>query len=95
MKGLGYRQVGSFLANEFDYEEMVRRFKRDTRRFAKRQMTWFRKESGVAWLSIEESEPCERTAERVIALMEQFVRTLEAPAQSAALQQTTLEKGCV
>jgi tRNA dimethylallyltransferase len=80
MKGLGYRQVGAFLANEYDYEEMVRRFKRDTRRFAKRQMTWFRKESGVAWLSIEESEPCERTAERVIALMEQFVRTLEAPA---------------
>jgi tRNA dimethylallyltransferase len=95
MKGLGYRQVGAFLAHEYDYKEMVRRFKRDTRHFAKRQMTWFRKESGVAWLSIEESEPCERTAERVIALIEQFVRTLEEPAQSAALQQTMLGKGCV
>ncbi len=95
MKGLGYRQVGAFLANEYDYEEMVRRFKRDTRHFAKRQMTWFRKESGVAWLSIEESESSEQTAARVITLMEQFVRTLEEPAQSAALQQTTLGKGCV
>lgn len=95
MKGLGYRQVGAFLANEYDYEEMVRRFKRDTRRFAKRQMTWFRKEPGVAWLSIEESEPCERIAKRVIALMEQFVRTLEEPTQSSALQQATLGKGCV
>ncbi len=76
MKGLGYRQIGAYLANECDYAEMVRRFKRDTRRFAKRQMTWFRSEVGVAWLSIEDNEPYERTAERVIARIEQFMRAL-------------------
>jgi tRNA dimethylallyltransferase len=75
MKGLGYRQVGAYLANECDYAEMVRRFKRDTRRFAKRQMTWFRSEVGVVWLLIEDNEPCERTAERVIARIEQFMCT--------------------
>lgn len=76
MKGLGYRQVAAYLANECDYAEMVRRFKRDTRRFAKRQMTWFRSEPGVVWLSIEGSESYERTAERVIALIGQFIGVL-------------------
>ncbi|TKB60437.1 MAG: tRNA (adenosine(37)-N6)-dimethylallyltransferase MiaA [Nitrospira sp.] len=76
MKGLGYRQIGAYLANECDYAEMVGRFKRDTRRFAKRQMTWFRSEVGVAWLSIEDNEPYERTAERVIARIEQFMCAL-------------------
>lgn len=84
MKGLGYRQVGAYLANECDYAEMVRRFKRDTRRFAKRQMTWFRGEGGVAWLSIEDNEPYERTAERVIAHIEQFMRALGQRKQPAA-----------
>lgn len=86
MKGLGYRQVGAYLANECDYSEMVRRFKGDTRRFAKRQMTWFRSEAGVAWLSIEDNESYERTAERVIARIEQFVGALGLQKQPAALQ---------
>ena len=87
MKGLGYRQVGAYLANEYDYAEMVRRFKRDTRRFAKRQMTWFRSEGGVAWIPIEDNEPYERTAERVIVHIERFMSALGQQKQSAALQQ--------
>jgi tRNA dimethylallyltransferase len=93
MKGLGYRQVGAYLAKECDYAEMVRRFKRDTRRFAKRQMTWFRGETGVAWLSIEEHEPYERTAERVIACVERFVTALERQPQPAGLPHAAYEKG--
>ncbi len=87
MKGLGYRQVGAYLANECDYDEMVRLFKRDTRRFAKRQMTWFRSEAGVAWLSIEDNEPYERTVERVIARIEEFLEALGQQKQPAASQQ--------
>ena len=87
MKGLGYRQVGAYLENECDYAEMVHRFKRDTRRFAKRQMTWFRSEAGVAWLSIEDNEPYERTAERVIVRIEQFMSALGQQKLPAALQQ--------
>lgn len=86
MKGLGYRQVGAYLSSEYDYAEMVRRFKRDTRRFSKRQMTWFRSEAGVVWLSIEDNEPSERTAERVIAQIEHFVGVLGQPKQLAAAQ---------
>jgi len=95
MKGLGYRHVGAYLANECDYVEMVCRFKRDTRRFAKRQMTWFRSEAGVAWLPIEDHEPYERTAQRVVARIEQFMRTLGQPKQPAVLQQGLLNEGSI
>jgi len=76
MKGLGYRQVAEHLAGEYDVAEMVRRFKRDTRHFSKRQMTWFRKEPGIQWLAIEESESVQRTAARVIEQVDRFLTTL-------------------
>ncbi len=74
MKGLGYRHISAFLANECDDKEMVRVFKRDTRRFAKRQMTWFRKEPGVEWFLIDEGEPLEHVGSRVIARIEEFLK---------------------
>jgi tRNA dimethylallyltransferase len=77
MKGLGYRQVAEHLAGEYDGGEMVRRFKRDTRHFSKRQMTWFRKEPGIQWLMIEESETVQHTAARVIGQVDRFLATLE------------------
>ena len=76
MKGLGYRQVAEHLAGEYDASEMVRRFKRDTRHFSKRQMTWFRKEPGIQWLMIEESESVPHTATRVIEQIDRFLNTL-------------------
>lgn len=76
MKGLGYRQVAEHLAGEYDVAELVRRFKRDTRHFSKRQMTWFRKEPGIQWLTIEESESVQHTAELVIGQMDRFLATL-------------------
>ena len=76
LKGLGYRQVAEHVAGEYDAAEMVRRFKRDTRHFSKRQMTWFRKEPGIQWLMIDESDSVQRTAELVIGQVDQFLTTL-------------------
>ncbi len=76
MKGLGYRQVAEHLAGEYDAAEMVRRFKRDTRHFSKRQMTWFRKEPGIQWLMIEEPESVPHTTTRVIEQIDLFLNTL-------------------
>jgi tRNA dimethylallyltransferase len=86
MKGLGYRHVAAHLSGEYDYAEMVRLFKRDTRRFAKRQMTWFRKEPGVRWIAVGQDEPLERTVRRIVSLIEQFLGTLEPD----AMQTTTV-----
>jgi len=79
MKGLGYRQVAEHLAGEYDATEMVRRFKRDTRHYSKRQMTWFRKEPGIQWLTIEESESVQHTAALVTAQVDRFLATLGDP----------------
>jgi tRNA dimethylallyltransferase len=77
MKGLGYRQVAGYLAGDCNWDEMVRQFKRDTRRFAKRQMTWFRREPELTWLMIEESEPLEQTVSRVTEMIDSFLAALD------------------
>lgn len=76
MTGLGYRHVAAYLAGECDREEMIRLFKRDTRRFAKRQMTWFKHEPEIRWLMIEDAEPIEETMTRVMRLIDPFLSTL-------------------
>ncbi len=50
MQSLGYRNMVSFLAGRQSLEEAVRLIKRDTRRYAKRQMTWFAADREVGWL---------------------------------------------
>ncbi len=49
MRGLGYRHMVKVLRGEWDREEGIRLLKRDTRRYAKRQWTWFRHQEDVAW----------------------------------------------
>ncbi len=49
MKSIGYKHMGMFLNKEVDFEEAVRLLKRDTRRYAKRQFTWFRKDKDIIW----------------------------------------------
>lgn len=51
MQGLGYKEIFSWLNGECPFEEAVRILKRDTRHFAKRQLTWFRREPEVIWLN--------------------------------------------
>ena len=77
MKGLGYRQVSAYLAGEYDYAEMVRCFKRDTRHFAKRQMTWFRKEPGIEWIEMEDGASLEHTVHQVVERIDRFLTSLE------------------
>ncbi len=50
MQGLGYKEILSYLEGACTLEEAVYLIKRDTRRFAKRQLTWFRRERDVIWV---------------------------------------------
>ncbi|MCI8512745.1 MAG: tRNA (adenosine(37)-N6)-dimethylallyltransferase MiaA [Lachnospiraceae bacterium] len=54
MQGLGYKEILDYLDGVYTLEEAVRLIKRDTRHFAKRQLTWFRRERDVTWLEQEE-----------------------------------------
>jgi len=53
MQGLGYKEVLDYLDGKYSYDEMVYTIKRDTRHFAKRQLTWFRRERDVTWIDKE------------------------------------------
>ena len=50
MQGLGYKEILDWLDGKCTYEQAVDILKRDTRHFAKRQLTWFRREPDVIWV---------------------------------------------
>ena len=54
MQGLGYKEILAYLEGEYPLEEAVRVLKRDTRHFAKRQLTWFRREKETIWINKDE-----------------------------------------
>lgn len=59
MQSIGYKHMGMFIRGEVDWEEAVRLLKRDTRRYAKRQLTWFNRDREIHWVEpgqIKEAE---------------------------------------
>lgn len=54
MQGLGYKEIFSYLEGDCSLEEAVYIIKRDTRHFAKRQLTWFKRERDVIWVRKDE-----------------------------------------
>ena len=50
MQGLGYKEVVDYLSKNCTKEEMIEKLKMETRRYAKRQLTWFRKNKQTIWL---------------------------------------------
>lgn len=54
MQGLGYKEIFSYLEGDCSLEEAVYIIKRDTRHFAKRQLTWFKRERDVIWVQKDE-----------------------------------------
>ena len=55
MQGLGYKEVKEFLDGNISKEEMIEKIKMETRRYAKRQLTWFRKNKQTIWLNGEDT----------------------------------------
>ncbi len=56
LQGLGYRRLAAHLRGELSLEEAVEKTKTDTRRFAKRQVTWFKKEPELRWIPPDPAE---------------------------------------
>lgn len=54
MQGLGYKEIIAYLEDELSLEEAIYILKRDTRHFAKRQLTWFKREKEVIWIDKKE-----------------------------------------
>ena len=64
MQGLGYKEIIAYLAGEMDLAEATRVLQRDTRHFAKRQLTWFRREE-AQWIVWQEGESLADQLEKI------------------------------
>lgn len=65
-RGLGYKEIIGYLEGEYGLDEAVRILKRDTRRYAKRQLTWFRRYSNINWYNISDYSTSENLADHII-----------------------------
>jgi tRNA dimethylallyltransferase len=63
---VGYKEIISFLKKEITFDRAVELIKRNTRRYAKRQMTWFRKTKNIEWLQCNDKTPPQQLAEIIL-----------------------------
>jgi len=69
LQGVGYREIAAYLEGETTLEAAVAQFRRNTRRFAKRQWTWFRADPRYRWIDVDD-EPAERVVSRILQALE-------------------------
>lgn len=74
MQGLGYKEIIDYLTGEISLERAIYLIKRDTRHFAKRQLTWFRREKEVIWVNKPEFD---YNDEKILAFMEDELKKKE------------------
>lgn len=67
LQGVGYKQLLPTLNDESLLSEALELWKRDTRRYAKRQMTWFRHQLPVQWLEVDENTSAEHLSRLIVA----------------------------
>jgi tRNA dimethylallyltransferase len=70
LQTVGYKEAFAFLRKEISYDRMVELMKQNTRRFAKRQLTWFRRDERIRWFEIKAEVEILRIAEQVLILLE-------------------------
>ncbi len=54
LQTVGYQEIFDFIENKYDLDECIRLLKRNSRRYAKRQLTWFKKDKDFAWFNPED-----------------------------------------
>ncbi len=65
---VGYKEIISFIEGEITLERAVELIKRNTRRYAKRQMTWFRKDQRIKWFDVKEIEELNNICEQILSI---------------------------
>lgn len=67
MQGIGYKEIIDYLEGKMPLDEAVSILKRNTRRFAKRQFTWFLKDKNVKWFDMDDLDDIDRTVKSILA----------------------------
>ncbi len=73
MQSIGYRHMLNYLLQGMEWDEALRTMKRDTRRYAKRQLTWFRKDTAIKWIGKDDYE-------KALMLIKNFLRSTQKEA---------------
>ncbi len=66
LQTVGYKEAFSFMRKEISFQRMVELMKQNTRRFAKRQLTWFRNENRIRWYDINDQNQIHEIAESIV-----------------------------
>jgi tRNA dimethylallyltransferase len=64
---VGYKEAFNYLDDSISYDEMLETIKRNTRHYAKRQLTWFKRDARIKWFTIDETTDIPKLAEEIIA----------------------------
>lgn len=71
LQTVGYQEIFSFLKGEIDLDEAVRLIKQNSRRYAKRQLTWFKKDGRVRWFDLREGMDVTPVLDRIIYMYDE------------------------
>ncbi len=69
---VGYKEVFNYLDGRISYDEMAEQIKRHTRRYAKRQFTWFRQDNRVQWIEINREGDLKTSSEKLSAYLKKY-----------------------
>jgi tRNA dimethylallyltransferase len=74
-QALGYKELLEYLEGKISFDEAINRIKLKSRRFAKRQLTWFRRDPRVVWFERRASESANEVADRIESYLEDRLKT--------------------
>lgn len=72
MQGIGYKEIIKYLKGEYSFDEAIEIIKRDSRRYAKRQITWFKRYKEATWFDVE-SMPMDELKKSILSCVEQYI----------------------
>lgn len=74
MQGIGYKEILKYLDGEYTYEEAIEIIKRDSRRYAKRQITWFKRYKTAKWFDLEQYENIDELKNEIILYIKDSIK---------------------
>ncbi len=69
VKAIGYKELAPYIRNELPLEECIEKLKRETRRYAKRQITWFKRDLDINWLYTDEYNSIEELLNKAVEIV--------------------------
>ncbi len=72
MQAIGYKEIFEYLDSECSFEEAIEKIKQESRRYAKRQLTWFKRNPQIIWFMLQENYSLEKIYEKCFTFINKF-----------------------